>query len=90
MRIRTAASYARTCERDGEIRVGISFAEDLGTYMRRHKDRYLYVVSILLLFCISLMVIMMRGESVIYFKYNAILYSYSIIAAMFLLTRYAF
>lgn len=30
----------------------------------------------------------MRSESVIYYKYNALLYTYSIIAALFLLTRY--
>ena len=32
----------------------------------------------------------MRAESVIYFKFNRWLYLYSIIAAMFLLTRYLF
>ena len=90
MKIRTSARYVRSCQRDGETCIGFEFAEDLGTYMYRRKDRYLYVCSIILLLCISFMVVMMRSESVIYFKYNAVLYSYSIIAAMFLLTRYAF
>ena len=58
--------------------------------MHRHKDRYLYVSSVIMLLFISMMVVLMRSESVIYFKYNAVMYSYSIIAAMFLLTRYAF
>lgn len=55
--------------------------------MHRHKDRYLYVSSVIMLLFISMMVVLMRSESVIYFKYNAVMYSYSIIAAMFLLTR---
>ena len=36
------------------------------------------------------MIALMRAESVIYFKYNALLYSYSLVAALFLLSRYAF
>lgn len=90
MSIHTAASCVRVFERDGETCAGLEFAEDLGTYMHRHKDRYLYVSSVILLLFISMMVVLMRSESVIYFKYNAVMYSYSIIAAMFLLTRYAF
>ena len=90
MKIKTAASFIRDFERDGKTCMGFEFAEDLGTYMQRHKDRYLYVGSIILLFCISLMVALMRGESIIYYKYNFVLYTYSIIAALFLLSRYAF
>ena len=90
MKVRTAATCVRVFERDGETFAGFEFAEDLGTYMHRHKDRYLYVCSVILLLFISMMVVMMRGESVIYFKYNAVMYAYSIVAAMFLLTRYAF
>ena len=90
MKVHTRASCVRSCVRDGETCVGFEFAEELGTYMHRHKDRYLYVCSIILLFFISLMVVLMRSESLIYFKYNALMYSYSLIAAMFLLTRYAF
>ena len=90
MRVRTRASVARVCEVAGETCLGLEFAESLGTYMHRHKDRYLYLCSIILLFFIAATVMLMRGESIIYFKYNALLYSYSIIAALFLLTRYAF
>ena len=90
MKIRTAANLVRAFERDGQYYAAFRFAEDIGTYMQRHKDRYLYVGSIILLFFIALMVALMRAESVIYFKYNALLYSYSIVAALFLLSRYAF
>lgn len=90
MKIKTGANYVRNCERDGEILVGFEFVEDLPTYIKRHKDRYLYVSSVILIFAISAMIALMRGESIIYYKYNAVLYTYSIIAALFLLSRYAF
>ena len=70
--------------------VAFEFDEDLMAYLRRRKDRYLLVMSSVCLAFISLCIILMRAESVIYFKYNSVLYSYSIIAAMFLLTRYLF
>jgi hyaluronan synthase len=47
-------------------------------------------IASLLLFAVSLCVMLMRAESVIYFKFNRVLYTYSIIAAAFLLTRYLF
>ena len=90
MKIRTAANLVRAFERDGECYAAFQFAEDIGTYIQRHKDRYLYVGSIIMLFFIALMVALMRAESIIYFKYNALLYSYSIVAALFLLSRYTF
>ena len=90
MKVKTGAQYVRDFERNGEILVGFTFVESLGTYMKRHKDRYLYVCGILLIFAISAMIALMRGESIIYYKYNAVLYTYSLIAAMFLLSRYAF
>lgn len=90
MRIRTGAELVRTFERDGKYYAAFRFSEDIGTYIKRHKDRYLYVGSIIMLFFIALMVALMRAESIIYFKYNAVLYSYSIIAALFLLSRYGF
>ncbi len=90
MNIKTGANLVRAFEREEKFYAAFQFSEDIGTYMQRHKDRYLYVGSIIMLFCISLMVALMRAESIIYFKYNALLYSYSIIAATFLLSRYAF
>lgn len=90
MKIQTGASYVRSFERDGQFCVGFEFVENLETYAERHKDRYLYVCSILFLFLISFMIALMRSESVIYYKYNAVLYTYSIIAALFLLSRYGF
>ena len=90
MKVHTSATNVRSFEKSGLYFAGFQFSENLGTYMKRHKDRYLYLCSIILLLFISFTVVMMRAESLIYFKYNALMYSYSIIAAMFLLTRYAF
>lgn len=42
------------------------------------------------LLVITMIIVMMRAESVIYFKFNRYLYLYSIIAAVFLLSRYLF
>lgn len=90
MKVSTSATCVRRATVADEPCFGLQFTENLGTYLHRHKDRYLYLCCVILLFFIALMVMMMRGESIIYFKYNWMLYSYSIIAALFLLTRYAF
>lgn len=42
------------------------------------------------LFLVSLFIILLRAESVIYFEFNKTLYLYSILAAIFLLSRYLF
>lgn len=92
MTIKTTAQWVRTVEKpqEDEYFTAFRFSEGLETYAQRHKDRYLYVGCMVLLFAISLMVVLMRSESLIYFKYNAVLYAYSIVAALFLLSRYAF
>ena len=77
-------------DKDGNILCGIEFLENLSEYSNRTKDRYFLVLSSLALLFISLFIILMRVESVIYFKFNKIMYLYSIIAAVFLLSRYVF
>lgn len=75
---------------DGTILCGIEFIETLSQYSSRKKDKYTLFVSSLLLFFISIFILLMRAESVIYFKFNKSIYLYSIIAAVFLLSRYLF
>lgn len=75
---------------EGNIICGFEFEETLSEYSSKKKDKYLILASSLLLFGISLFVVLMRAESVIYFKFNKWIYLYSIIAAVFLLSRYAF
>ncbi len=74
----------------GNILCGIEFLENLSEYSNRTKDRYFLVLSSLALLFISLFIILMRVESIIYFKFNKMMYLYSIIAAVFLLSRYVF
>lgn len=69
---------------------GSEFKEPLYQHIRRRKGRYNLTVSCLLLFLVVLFIILMRVESVLYFKFNKMFYLYSIIAATFLLTRYLF
>ena len=75
---------------DGKILCGVHFQETLAQYAGKKKGRYISAVSFALLLMIALFIILMRSESVIYFKFNKGLYLYSIIAAAFLLTRYLF
>lgn len=75
---------------DGKIICGMEFIGNLSQYSNRKKDRYVLAVSSLLLLFISVFIILMRAESVIYFKFNKWTYLYSIIAAVFLLSRYLF
>lgn len=75
---------------DGKFLCGMEFHKTLAEYATRRKDSYMLTVASFLLLFISLFIVMMRAESVIYFKFNKWLYLYSIIAAAFLLSRYLF
>jgi len=69
---------------------GCEFAEPLYQYISKNRGRYTLMISSFLLFLIVAVIMLMRVESVIYFRFNRFLYLYSIIAAAFLLTRYLF
>ncbi|WP_370835437.1 glycosyltransferase [Clostridium tertium] len=91
MKVNIDAKKVRdTVDESGDILCGMEFLETLSEYSNRKKDKYFLLTSSLLLFFISLFIILMRAESVIYFKFNKWLYLYSIIAAVFLLSRYLF
>lgn len=91
MKVKIFASIVRTqIVSEDEILCGLQFKEELSIYSTRKKDRYMLMISSLLLFFITAFIILMRAESVIYFKFNKWLYLYSIIAAFFLLSRYLF
>ena len=77
------------CE-DGSYLYGIEFKQALSEYANKKKNKYMLVMSSLMLFIITLFIVFMRAESIIYFKFNKWLYLYSIVAAIFLLSRYMF
>lgn len=91
MNVRVFAAVAREqSAEDGSALFGLMFRETLAQFATRHKNINMIIVSSVMMFFIVLMVVLMRVESVIYFHFNRILYSYSIVAAVFLLTRYLF
>jgi Glycosyltransferases, probably involved in cell wall biogenesis len=79
-------------ERDGVEYPMLAFEFDrpLTVYLKRKRWGFsIYLASTMLLFA-SLFIILLRAESIIYFKYNSLMYLYSLIAAAFLLSRYLF
>ncbi len=75
---------------DGTLLCGMEFKETLAQYVAKKRQNYLLGASAFFLGIITLVIILMRTESVIYFRFNRWLYLYSIIAATFLLSRYFF
>lgn len=91
MKVNMAAQYIRLGQGpDGRTLCGVEFVESLAQYATKKKNWYLLSVAAFFLFFISACILLMRAESVLYFKFNKILYTYSIIAATFLLSRYLF
>lgn len=91
MKVKIGAYVVRSLEsEDGKNLLGFEFVESLDRYAYRKKERYILFISALLLFSISIFIALMRAESIIYFRFNKWNYLYSIIAAVFLLSRYWF
>ncbi|MBQ6587518.1 MAG: glycosyltransferase family 2 protein [Butyrivibrio sp.] len=80
----------RVATDDGRYLLGITFTKHLHNYAAANKDRYMFTAAVLLLAFSIACILMMRAESIIYFKFNKMLYLYSIITAVFLLSRYVF
>ncbi len=91
MNVKTYAVPVREAKLSGgDWLIGCEFAADLSEYAKHRKDRYMLTMSALMLFFISAFILLMRSESIVYFKYNKWLYLYSIITAFFLMSRYLF
>ncbi|MDD2973280.1 MAG: glycosyltransferase [Lachnospiraceae bacterium] len=93
MKVKNCGIVRRIAEEgtdEGSLLVGVEFSKSLSQYANRKKGRYDLLIASIFLFTISLFIILMRAESVIYFRFNKWLYLYSIIAAVFLLSRYLF
>ncbi|MEG6523307.1 glycosyltransferase family 2 protein [Desulfotomaculum sp. 1211_IL3151] len=91
MNVRVAAKVARSwIAEDGACFCAFEFLTTLAQYANRKKGRVVLFMSSLLLLFITIFILLMRAESILYFKFNKFLYMYSIIAAAFLLSRYFF
>ena len=84
------AKCVRVVEKDGERLCALEFSDTLAQYATAKRQNYMLGASAFLLGIIVLAIVMMRAESVVYFRFNRWLYLYSIIAATFLLSRYFF
>ncbi len=84
------ATVARRFETDAGILYGMEFKKSLAEYAAAQRRDYMLWIASFFLAVIAFIIVLMRAESVIYFKFNRWLYLYSIIAATFLLTRYLF
>lgn len=90
MKVKIKANVVRMFTKENIQYYGFEFIENLYSFSRKRKQRYTIMVSSILLFIITMFIVLMRAESIIYFKFNKWLYLYSIIAAVFLLSRYFF
>lgn len=73
-----------------QLMLAFAFVKPLTEYFKKKRWGYSVSVASTFLLLSVLFIMLMRVESIIYFKYNIVLYLYSLIAAMFLLTRYFF
>lgn len=91
MFVKQPATLVRAIKtQDNKYLCGMEFEKTLAQYAARRKDGYMLTIASFMIFFISAFIMMMRAESIIYFKFNKWLYLYSIIAAAFLLSRYLF
>ena len=92
MRVTQQVKVARVIENkeDDTMMCAVIFSKNLSDYAAVNKDRYMLTASAILLGFISLCIMLMRAESIIFFKFNKWLYLYSIVTAFFLLSRYLF
>ncbi|GGG24254.1 hypothetical protein GCM10007425_18410 [Lysinibacillus alkalisoli] len=80
----------RMFEKEDGYYIAYQFDYPITHYLKRKRWGYSIAVASLFMLFVTFVVVLMRTESVIYFKYNKFLYAYSIIAATFLLSRYLF
>ena len=91
MKVKLKATLVRTQDKPGGgFLCGMRFNESLASYANKKRGRWRLTLSSILLFAIVFFIALMRAESVIYFEFNKLLYLYSIVAAIFLLSRYVF
>ncbi|PXW92085.1 hyaluronan synthase [Streptohalobacillus salinus] len=82
--------FDKTIDGEAYTYVALQFEQPIDHYLNKKKWQLsIFSASLFLLF-ISFVIVLMRAESIIYFRFNKALYFYSIVAASFLLSRYVF
>lgn len=89
-KVKINATTVRVFEGNEKQMMAIQFEKPLTEYFQKKRWGYSIYTASAFLFVAVLFVMLLRVESIIYFKYNLLLYLYSLIAASFLLTRYLF
>lgn len=82
--------FTQTREDEEKQLVAFEFAKPLPSYFQKKRWGYSIYMASGFLFVAVATIMLMRVESILYFKYNILLYFYSLIAAAFLLSRYLF
>jgi hyaluronan synthase len=91
MHVKLNAKIARIIQiSEDEYVCGLEFEKTLSEYINDRRGKYTIIIASTLMLFITSFIVLMRMESVIYFRFNRVLYLYSIIAAVFLLGRYLF
>ena len=90
MSVNIPASTARINRAGNTAEVSLVFSIPLTQYATKRRGRYALAISSLLLGMVFLFIILMRSESLLYFRFNHYIYLYSIIISVFLLSRYLF
>lgn len=81
---------ARVVRHTDDNHIALAFERPLYQQRKRTVDTALFTVAAFCLFAVTVCIILLRAESILYFRSNALLYGYSIVTATFLLTRYLF
>ena len=84
------ADEMKSSAKDEYDYVAFQFDVPLTRYFSKRRWISEITISSVFMGIIVLLIMFMRVESIIYFKYNVIVYSYSILTATYLLTRYLF
>ncbi|BBI33131.1 glycosyltransferase [Cohnella abietis] len=87
---RVVRIFTRTENGQDKQMLALEFVKPLTEYFQRKRWGYSVYTASGLLFIAVCFIMLMRVESIIYFKYNILLYLYSLTAAAFLLSRYMF
>ena len=82
--------YTEVVDGIEKLMIGVKFSTPLFVVVKKKRWKYAVSFSSLLLLIVTVVVLLMRVESIVYLKFNSVLYLYSIIAAVFLLSRYLF